>query len=110
MYLNAASREIAQFWYASAQERIFGKQGRQRQKASIDISDDEEEDSVRIKWSREQVNFSVGSKEIATLWLRTARAKLQRDSGWVGKLRAKKKPRRTYLKALERKFLRKTAR
>eukprot|EP00814_Leptocylindrus_danicus_P022468 CAMPEP_0116032652 /NCGR_PEP_ID=MMETSP0321-20121206/18304_1 /TAXON_ID=163516 /ORGANISM="Leptocylindrus danicus var. danicus, Strain B650" /LENGTH=1662 /DNA_ID=CAMNT_0003508143 /DNA_START=2771 /DNA_END=7759 /DNA_ORIENTATION=+ len=110
VYLDSSSRDILQFWYASAQEHIFGKEGRQRQKASIDISDDEAEDSVRIKWPREEANFSASSKEIATIWLRTARSKLQRDIGWVEKLQSKKKPRRSYLNALERKFLRKTER
>lgn len=82
VYLSSASQDILGFWYTSAQDSLFGKNGRSRKMTSIDISDDEQEDSVRFKWKSYNC-ASKSSKNIAVLWLRTARAKLQREvTGW----------------------------
>ena len=83
VYLNAASKAILMGWYKTAQNRLFGKGGRRRQRVQIDVSDDEGED-VPAEWAQAAVALSESSKSIAVKWLRTARAKLQKDKGFEG--------------------------
>ena len=80
VYLTSTSRDILKFWYASAQESLFGKDGRARKMSSVDVSDDDEEESIRFHWSKSESLNSDYLRSIAVFWLRTARAKLQRET------------------------------
>ena len=86
VYLNAASKAILMGWYRTAQNRLFGKGGRRRKRVQIDVSDDEGED-VPAEWAQAAVNLSESSKAIAIKWVRTARAKLQKDKGFESSAR-----------------------
>lgn len=76
VYLSAASKAILMKWYRNAQENIWGKTGRRRPPAAIDVSDDEGEE-VPAEWAVAQVVLSEASKALAIRWLRTARSRLQ---------------------------------
>lgn len=76
VHLSAASRAILMKWYRHAQNNVWGKLGRRRPPALIDVSDDEGED-VPAHWALAQVVLSDASKALAIRWLRTARARLQ---------------------------------
>lgn len=76
VYLSAASRAILITWYKKAKENVWGKSGRRRPPAPIDVSDDEGDD-VPAEWAVTQVVLSASSKALAIRWLRTARARLQ---------------------------------
>lgn len=79
--LDDASKAILMYWYSSAQNRVFGENGRTRKKIEIVVSDDEDEKPV-YEWAQKEVVLSQNSKKIAVAWLRDARAKLQRKRGW----------------------------
>ena len=89
---------MIRYWYTAAKTSLYGKNGRARNKMEIDISDDEEDDSIRLKWSRSTAPIDAHSKDIAVSWLRTARAQLQRDCHWPNKV--KKRTRRSYLQSI----------
>jgi len=83
IYLTAASQAILMNWYRQAQEKVFGKGGRKRRKARLDISDDEGED-IPVQWADAQINLSEASQALAIRWLRTARANIQKTKGADG--------------------------
>ncbi|GMH66707.1 hypothetical protein TL16_g04487 [Triparma laevis f. inornata] len=84
VYLSAASNAILLGWYKAAQNRLFGKEsGKRRQRVNIQVSDDEGDELVQ-SWAQESLNLSESSKMIAVKWLRTARAKIQKDKGFEG--------------------------
>jgi len=89
---------MIRYWYTAAKTSLYGKNGRARNKTEIDISDDEEDDSIRLKWSRSTAPIDAHSKDIAVSWLRTARAQLQRDCQWPNEV--KKRTRRSYLQSI----------
>jgi len=77
--LEDASRAILAMWYNTAHDRVFGSEGRNRNKEPLDISDDDEED-IPNEWSGMQLQMTDSSTYVATFWLRNARARLQRKS------------------------------
>ena len=79
--LDTASKAILMNWYNTAQGRVFGENGKRRQRVNIDISDDED-DKPDYAWARKPVSFDETSHKIAVTWLQDARAKLQRKRGW----------------------------
>jgi len=85
VYLNAASNAILLGWYKAAQNRLFGKDSgaKRRARALIPVSDDEG-DELTQAWAQEALTLSESSKLIAIKWLRTARAKIQKDKGFEG--------------------------
>lgn len=77
--LNAASYALMHKWYKKAQDRVFGKHGRRRDR--IDVSDDEEEALARhFEWTKKSVALNAASTALARKWLMTARQSL-RESG-----------------------------
>merc|ERR1711998_570212 len=62
VFLTPASRAILILWYRKAQEQVFGKGGRRRQK--IVVSDDEG-DEIDAEWARKPVHVSEATKAIA---------------------------------------------
>ena len=77
--LGEASKAILMKWCSTARENVFGKDGRSRDRVSIeDISDDDEEDS-QYQWVDGPLELSDRTAFIATYWLRSARAKVQND-------------------------------
>lgn len=76
VYLSAASKAILMKWYRRAQENVWGKAGKRRPPAMVDISDDDGEE-VPTDWAVTQVVLSDASTALAIRWLRTARARLQ---------------------------------
>ncbi|GMI38387.1 hypothetical protein TrCOL_g4878 [Triparma columacea] len=85
VFLNAASNAILLGWYKAAQNRLFGKDSgaKRRARALIPVSDDEGEELSQA-WAQEALVLSESSKLIAIKWLRTARAKIQKDKGFEG--------------------------
>jgi len=77
--LEERSSDILKLWYDKAQDRIFGYNGRQRDKECIDISDDDEDTEISKKWVQKKVRLGNDAKSIAKLWLRTARITLDRN-------------------------------
>jgi hypothetical protein len=75
--LENASNAIISHWYQEAHDRIFGENGRERPHISLNISDDEEGD-IPSQWSQNRTELTSKTSYIATLWLRTARARLHR--------------------------------
>lgn len=81
MMLTNSSEAILSNWYRNAHDHVFGSKGRKRrQHTSGDISDDNEEDFSQRKWIHlSPAEIPSSTSIIATFWLRSARAKLQRD-------------------------------
>jgi hypothetical protein len=79
MMLNDASEEIIKDWYRAAHTKVFGSNGKIRKQIDIQISDDDEDDFSHRKWIRKPLDINSSTSSIASLWVRTARAKLQRD-------------------------------
>jgi len=78
--LQDASKAIMMTWYQTASDNVFGANGRARQRTSVDISDDDEDDDFSYLWKHHPIDFASNTKSIAVFWLRTARAKIQRDN------------------------------
>mmetsp|Transcript_33520 Transcript_33520/g.40163 ORF Transcript_33520/g.40163 Transcript_33520/m.40163 type:complete len:93 (+) Transcript_33520:294-572(+) len=74
--LEEASRAILAMWYNTARDRIFGSEGRKRNKVPLDISDDDEED-IPTEWANKPLHMTNPSTDVAVFWLRSARARLQ---------------------------------
>ena len=83
MYLSAAARAIIIGWHKRAQESVYGKGGRKRRPAVLDVSDDEGDD-LPAAWAGVKVKLSEPSRLLAVRWLRTARANLQAARGLDG--------------------------
>ena len=83
IHLSSASHAMLKNWYDSAQGRIYGSGGRQRNKSfPFEVSDDDEDDIIP-QWTFKTISEPNPSlQKIATLWLRLARANLQRKRGW----------------------------
>ena len=81
--LSSASNTILKKWYNSAQGRIYGSEGRNRKKRlPFEVSDSDEEDVIP-DWTFKTITEPDSSlRKIATLWLRLARANLQKKRGW----------------------------
>jgi hypothetical protein len=77
--LKDASEDIMKNWYRTAHDNIFGPNGRSRMQHSIDISDDDEDDFSQRRWIQQPREVTTSTSSIAVFWLRTARARLQRD-------------------------------
>lgn len=79
--LKNPSEVILSNWYRSAHKNVFGSKGKKRkQQYSGDISDDNDEDFAQQKWIQLHPNeIPKSTSNIATFWLRSARAKLQRN-------------------------------
>ena len=73
---------------------MFGSDGRHREKAVIEFSDDDQEDSLSILWPKGEF-IDEKSKEIAVRWVRSARTNLLKDASQP--FRVRRKSRRPYL-------------
>lgn len=89
VFLSPAARAILIRWHRNAQSRLFGKGGRRRPKAALELSDDDDSDTPRNKFER--VNLNPASYAILIKWLRSARASLQRASGDDGNRRRRRR-------------------
>ena len=76
--LGSASEAIITNWYRAAHVKIFGSGGKRRRQ-HIDISDDDADDFSQRQWTQHPNDLTHSTSRIAMLWLRSARAKLQRD-------------------------------
>ena len=78
--LQDASQAIITNWYKTANENIFGSNGRSRQQQHMDISDDDDEDdSFQRQWTQGN-DLTSSTSSIAIFWMRTARARIQRKN------------------------------
>lgn len=76
-----ASEAIIKHWYSTANDNVFRSHGKSKTHYNMDISDDETDDDISNRqWKQQMSNIAPLTKSIAIVWLRTARAKLQRDS------------------------------
>jgi len=82
--LEEATRAILAMWYNTARDRVFGSEGRKRNKAPLDISDDDEED-IPNEWANKPLYMTDPSTDVAVFWLRSARARLQNKRAEVRK-------------------------
>ena len=76
--LEEASKTILMKWYSTAKENVFGVDGRLRNRVPLDdVSDDDAED-LSFRWVNTPLEVSGRTAFIATYWLRSARARIQR--------------------------------
>lgn len=78
--LTDTSRVILDSWYMTARENLFGAEGKSRDRVTIDVSDDEEDD-MTDEWRRHRLALNNTSSSMAVYWLRSARARLQQQQG-----------------------------
>jgi hypothetical protein len=78
--LQDASKSMISAWHENAKQNLFGKDGKSRGIAYVEVSDDDEEEDITFKWIEDNIALSKASSTVATLWLRTARARLQARS------------------------------
>ncbi len=74
--LQKAGKSIISTWHQNARSNLDGPEGT----ANVDISDDDEEEDVAFNWTKECIVLNEKSSIVATMWLRTARARLQARS------------------------------
>lgn len=79
VFLTPEARAILLGWHRQAQSRLFGKGGRRRPKAVVELSDDED-DTPRNRF-KATVDLNAASQALLIKWLRSARASLQRVGG-----------------------------
>ena len=79
MMLKDTSEVILSNWYRTAHVNVFGSKGKKRTQQNLgNISDDNEDDFSQRKWVTLPLDeIPKATSTIATIWLRSARAKLQ---------------------------------
>jgi hypothetical protein len=81
--LHDASTSILSSWHAIARQNMTAKDANIGKMTSIDISDDDEEEDVTFAWTQNDMALTKETSTLATLWLRTARSRIQARSNSV---------------------------
>jgi len=75
--LDDTSAAILNIWYSTARDRVFGNDGRKRNKVPFDEISEDDEDDLVMKWSAEPLQMTEATSFISIYWLRSARSRLQ---------------------------------
>ena len=76
--LQDTSKSMLSSWHRKSKRSLSAKDESKGKTSHFEISDDDEEEDIKYKWAANQhIPLSKESVTFATLWLRTARARLQ---------------------------------